>query len=129
MFSMLKQPPKKGSLQESVLLLYVLKLEEREYMRDLALAQVMVDKDAGIKKFEEYRKVMFPWIETAKARTDDQFRQMLMKEVSRGPLSVRPFGQVQSRLRKQMASNRIQSPAERKRQEDLFKGVGSLRVK
>lgn len=81
-------------------MLYVLMLEEREYMRDLATAQLMIDKDHGMKKFNEYQKKRFPWTETATNRDKDMYKQILLDELKKGPLLVRPMGnnKVKSRL-------------------------------
>jgi len=102
-------------------MLYVLKIEEREYMRDLAMAQIAIDKDTGVKKFEDYRKLMFPWIETSKKRQDKDIKDMLERETQRGPMSVRSMGPqtVRSRLKKVQPSKPM-TPADRKSQEELF---------
>ena len=88
LFATLREPPQKGTLRESVLLLYVLKKEEIEYARDLALAQIQLDKDKGLERFNEYRKTMFPWVETAKKRDEDFHRKLLADVVKQGPLFV-----------------------------------------
>lgn len=110
MFSTLREPPQKGSLRESILLLYVLKKEEIEYTRDLALAQVQVDKDKGIERFNEYRKVMFPWIETAKKRDDDAHKKLLADVVKQGPIVVRAVQQQKFRSRLVQRVEKGQTP-------------------
>jgi hypothetical protein len=121
----LREPPPKGSLRESVLLLYLLKKEEQEYSRDLALVQVQVDKDKGIERFNEYRKTMFPWIESAQAREKDIHAQILQRMVKEGPLTVRPMPTrgYKSRLVKKVEEKKL-TVEQRRKQDILLKKLG-----
>ncbi len=124
MFSTLREPPVKGSLRESVLLLYCIKKEEIQYIRDLALAQIQVAKDRGIEFFDDYRKKMFPWIETAKGREKDQHTKLLEQIVKAGPLVVRPLGMPKAKSRLVERKERSLTPEQKKSREELYKKLG-----
>ncbi len=127
-----RETPKKGSLRESVLLLYCLKREEIEYTRDLALAQIQISKDKGVEAFNEYRKAMFPWVDTAQKREEDTHKQLLEKIVKAGPPSISPMkmggGKMRSRLvqRKEVSENKVVTEEQRKKQNELYKQLGSM---
>lgn len=78
----------------------MLRKEQITYSRDLALAQIQIDKDKGLERFQEYRKEMFPWVETAKKRDEDAHKKILAEVVKKGPLVVSKVGtkSVRSRL-------------------------------
>jgi len=128
LFHTLREPPKKGSLRESILLLYVLKKAEIEYTRDLALAQIQLDKDKGLERFNEYRKTMFPWVETAKKRDDEAHRKILDEAVKRGPLVVRPLHQqkIKSRLVQRVEKHQASKATKEvlQQQNDLYRRLG-----
>lgn len=126
LFSTMREVPRKGSLRESVLLLFIMKKEEIEYMRDLALAQVMVDKEKGIDRFNEYRKTMFPWIETAKRRDEDAHKKLLKEVVQQGPLVVRAVHQprMRSRLVQRIEQSQVPTKEVLRKQDDLYKRLG-----
>lgn len=130
LFATLREVPRKGSLRESVLLLYVLKKEEIEYARDLAMAQVQLDKDKGLERFNEYRKVMFPWVETAKKRDDDFHKKLLAEVVKRGPLTVTAVQQktYRSRLVQRVDRATIEKNAKEslQQQDALYKRLGKI---
>lgn len=132
MFSLLREMPKKGSLRESVLLLYVLKREENEYMRDLALAQIQISKSKGAELFNEYRRAMFPWIETAKKRDEDTHKELLKKIVQAGPLAIRPMGlgkPMRSRLVQRVERPELtpeQLKEKRAKQDELYRKLGKI---
>lgn len=124
MYQLLREPPEKGSLRESVLLLYVMKQQQITFLRDLALAQVIVNQKYDV--FEDYQKEMFPWLETAKKRDRVDHIKKLMEEVKRGPISVSasPVPSVKSRLNSKVKKV-VMSDALRKQQNDLYKKMGS----
>ncbi len=127
-----RETPKKGSLRESVLLLYVLKKEEIEYTRDLALAQIQISKDKGVEIFNEYRKAMFPWVDTAQKREETNHKKILEQIVKAGPLSIRPLqmggGKMRSRLiqRKEVREQQPASEEQLKQQNELYKKLGNM---
>lgn len=114
--------PPKGSLQESVLVLYVLKKEQIEHARLRALAQAMTVKEKAKEAFEDYMKVAFPWLETQKKREYDAARAVLMKEIASGqvlgvkPLWMKSSSSVRSRLVKKVEA----SSADRARLDRLY---------
>lgn len=85
----LREPPPKGSLQESLLILLVLKKEHIEHARLRTLAQAIINKEKGPEVFEEYRKTAFPWVETQKKRDQQDHVRILAEEVKRGALGIR----------------------------------------
>lgn len=127
-----RETPKKGSLRESVLLLYCLKREEIEYTRDLALAQIQISKEKGVEAFNDYRKVMFPWVDTAQKREEDTHKKLLEQLVKAGPLSITPMksasGKIRSRLvqRKEASEKKPNTEEQRKKQNELYKQLGNM---
>lgn len=123
---MLREPPAKGSLRESILLLYVMKLQEIMYTRDLALAQLIVDR-TNTEKFKTYQRSMFPWIETAETRDKMAHLKALMDDIKKGPLTVTPMVEkkAQSRLAKKV-SRQDYDDAARRRQDNVYKKLGSM---
>lgn len=131
MFSALREPPPKGSLRESVLLLYVLKKEEIQYMRDLAVAQILVSKEKGAEVFDKYTKTMFPWTEVAKTREEDQHKKILEQIVRAGPLTVRPMQEMKSKSRlvqkkeaKSASTSSPMTPEQKKKQNEFYRKLG-----
>ena len=103
LFQTLREPPPRGSVRESVLRLFVMQKEEAEHAKFRALAQLLVDKEAGAKAFEEYFDAAFPHIKRELRKEDMSFAEILQKEVSHGGLSVQRLSsqkKVHSRLRR-----------------------------
>ncbi len=69
-------------------MLFFLMEEERKYMGELALAQLQLEKEKGVERFEEYRKMVFPWIKVAQDREKEVYRKALERAVRQGPLRV-----------------------------------------
>lgn len=103
----LREPPRFGSVRETVLIMFTLMQERSNHARLRALVQSVVDKEKGVEAFEEYMKVAFPWIETAKGRERLDYMKKLMNEVRRGPLAVAPMAmpRVRSRTREKIEKN------------------------
>lgn len=80
-------------------MLYVLKKEQIEHARLRALAQAIVEKEKGKEVFDEYMKVAFPWLETTKRREKDDHIKVLMEEVKKGSLGIKPLWQERARSR------------------------------
>ena len=103
MLSTMREPPAKGSLQESVLILLHMKQEEINHARIRALAQIMLNKEKGPEVFEEYMRSAFPWIETVKKRTNEEQIKLLNEEVKRGVIVIKGAlwqqKQIKSRLK------------------------------
>jgi hypothetical protein len=130
MFASLREPPPRGSPQESILMRFVLKKEEVEHARLRALAQAIIEKDKGKEVFDDYMKVAFPWLENQKGRDADVHRRILMDEVKRGGLAIKPLWEdtkMRSRLKTKVversAPAREKSPAEMNR---LYAKLGKV---
>ncbi len=94
-------------------------------MRDLALAQIQISKDKGVEFFNAYQKAMFPWVETGKARIEDQHKQILERAVKNGPLSIRPLNMKPMKSRLVQRVEKKQATAEqRRKQDELYKKLG-----
>lgn len=107
-------------------MLYVLKKEQIEHARLRALAQAIVSKDKGKEVFEEYMNVAFPWLETAKKRERADHVRLLMDEVKKGSLGIRPLWQdtqMRSRLRTRVVERQVpqDKPVARKSREEMNK--------
>lgn len=126
----LREPPRKGSLRESVLLLYCLKREEIAYTRDLAMAQIQISPEKGVEVFHKYQKAMFPWVDSGKGRVEDHHKKLLDQAVKMGPLSIKPVGAkpVKSRLVKQVQKKQSAAEAalQRRKQDELYKKLGKV---
>lgn len=84
----LRNPPRAGSLQESILLLLILKRDEIEMHKTRSLLQAIVKQDAGPEAFKEFFSVAFPWVKVAKKREEGEIIKRLQDEIKRGPLAV-----------------------------------------
>lgn len=100
-----------------MLTLLVVKLETIEHARFRALAQIVIDKEKGIEAFEEYMKIAFPYLEATKKKERKDHIQHLQREISRGPISVRPVQSptYKSRVQAARARSAPQSRAEERR--------------
>ena len=122
----LRAPPPKGSLQESALILLLMKLESIEHARFRALAQITVDKDKGVEAFEEYMKIAFPYLDAAKRRDRKEFTDLLQQEIMRGPLRV--IHVAQKKVRSRLKDRYVKRQAPRPQQElnQLYSKMGRL---
>jgi hypothetical protein len=122
----MREPPPKGSLRESVLMLYVLKKEMVEHARLRALAQSIVAKDKGVEAFDDYQKVAFPWFETQKKREKLDHLKLLFEEVKRGGLAVTPMAE--KPMRSRLKTRVIEREAQRddKSMNDLYSKLGMV---
>jgi hypothetical protein len=84
----LSRPPIPGSARESVLIEYYLRLDEINYARDLAQAQLALDPKEGAKRFDEFRHVQFPWLRTAQKREREKVVSELQKWAKSGPIQI-----------------------------------------
>jgi hypothetical protein len=127
LFASMREPPPRGSLRESILMLYVLKKEQVEHARLRALAQAILDKDKGAEVFNDYMKLAFPWLETQKKRNDSEHARILADEVKRGGMQVRPLWQ-ERKMRSRIRTKHIERSAELspRSREDLNKLYAKL---
>lgn len=102
LFQTLREPPPRGSVRESVLRLFVMQQEETEHAKFRALAQLLIDKEAGAKAFEEYFDIAFPHVKQESEKRDMSLAKLLQREVQQGGLSVQRMSsgkKVNSRLK------------------------------
>ena len=125
LFAALREPPERGSLQESILMLYVLKKEQVEHARLRALAQAIINRDKGKEVFDEYMKVAFPWLETQKKRDASDHMRLLEQEVRR-QLVIKPLAQktVKSRLRTKVIQR--STPKTKEQMDKLYGKLGRV---
>jgi len=97
----MQAPPPKGSLREWVLILLVGKLEDIEHARFRALAQLIIDKETGVKAFEEYMDIAFPSLAARKKKQHEEVLEILHKEVGKTALKVTPLATPKMRSRMQ----------------------------
>lgn len=78
-----------------------MKLENIEHAKFRAQAQIFMDKDKGVEAFEEYMKIAFPYLESAKKRDKADHIKALEKWVKGGPLKITPMlaPKMQSRMK------------------------------
>ena len=92
-------------------MLYVLKKEHIEHARLRALAQAIISKEKGKEVFDEYMKVAFPWIEVQKGRDKSDTIRLLMDEVKKGGLSIKPLWQQDKQIRSRMKTKVVEREA------------------
>lgn len=104
-------------------MLYVLKKEQVEHARLRALAQAIIAKDKAKEVFDEYMKVAFPWLETQKGRDKEDHVRVLMAEVQKGGLTVKPLwqeSQMRSRLKMKVVDRGEQKPVKSREDRNSF---------
>ena len=113
-----------GSLQESVLILLLMKQESIEHARFRALAQITIDKEKGIEAFDEYMKVAFPYMEATKRRERAQYMELMSREIKRGPLGVTPIQMptVRSKLKTRVVKKK--EAATKREADSLYRKLG-----
>lgn len=97
----LREPPEPGSLRESVLLLLIIQKDRIEHAATKLLTQSQVNAEAAPKAFEEYVKIRYPYLETAKKREKEATVNTLLSEIRKGPLVISPMGTPAMRSRMQ----------------------------
>lgn len=106
-------------------MLFVLKKEQVEHARLRALAQAVISKDKGKEAFDEYMKVAFPWLATSKRRERDDHVKVLLEEVKKGGLGIKPLWEekMRSRLKHKVIER---EPVQKTRDEmnQLYKKLG-----
>lgn len=99
----LREPPAPGSLQEWALTLLLLKLEEIEQARELAFAQLLLDKGKAAEAWSTYQETARFYVRAAQSKERQETIKKLLEEVQRGALGIRP-------LWEKPARSRLQSP-------------------
>jgi len=111
MLRTLRAPPPEGSLRESVLLLALMQEEIIEHARFRAAAQLQLDEEGGMKAFEDYMKLAFPYLESSRKAEFASAYRMLEEEVRRGPVGVRAL--LPSRLTSRVQATRYNARGQR----------------
>lgn len=111
-----------GSLQEFALRELVLIRDEIEHSRLTVLAQIAVNPEAGIKAYQDYLKVAFPYLKTSQQREYSDITKIIEREMKMFkdgiPISVSKKAPARSRLREQVDKNAVS------RTDKLFKKIG-----
>jgi hypothetical protein len=130
----MSEPPRKGSLRESLLMQYVLKRDLIEHARFRALATAITNKEKASDIFEEYRKEAFPWVETQKNRDAENTKRLLQEEVKRGALGIRPLWEATKKVRSRMKTRIIEAerpnpPPQRSKEEmaKIYSKLGTVK--
>lgn len=97
----MREPPKSGSLQEWALTLLLLKHEEIEQARELAFAQLLLDKGKAAEAWSTYQDVARFYVRAAQGKEREETIKKLLQEVGRGALGVRPLWEKPARSRLQ----------------------------
>jgi hypothetical protein len=118
----LQAPPRFGSLREWVLILTLHRLEDVEHAKFRALAQVTLDKDQGVKAFEDYMKIAFPYLEGRKKAQKDEAKGALKKWISEGAFKITPV--VQNNIRSKLKT-RVLARQASKEDSQLYQRVAS----
>lgn len=84
----LREPPEYGSARESFLRLHAIQRNDLEYLQDLALAQILIDKDQGKKAFDSYKDARFPWEGKNEELKKKQVAEIMEKVSKQGPIAV-----------------------------------------
>ena len=116
----LQAPPPSGSLQESVLILLLMRLESIEHAKFRALAQIELDPKAGVEAFDEYMKMAFPYLDAIKRRDQQDLMEHLKKEVARGAIQVTPVMPTKMKSRLKTRLQRRTKPRSKKEVESLY---------
>jgi hypothetical protein len=123
----MREPPKKGSLRESLLILYVLQKERVEHEQFRALVQTIINKEKGPEVFQECTQIRFPWLEKQKSRDKAEHLRLLLDEIKKGGLSIRPLAEakpMRSRLKTPPRPPALPSSAAR--DDRLYKKLGMI---
>lgn len=118
-------PPLKGSLRESALILLLMRLENIEHAKFRAQAQIHLDPEKGVEVFEEYMKVAFPYLESAKKQEKADHIKALEAWTKQGPMVVTPMlsPKLQSRMKHRIIDRDVKPNPERA--DRLYKKMGS----
>jgi hypothetical protein len=112
-------------------MLYVLKREQIEHARLRALAQAIIQKEKGKEVFDDYMNVAFPWLATSKRQEKNDHIRLLMEEVKKGQLGIKPLWQEtrgRSRLRTRVVerAEKQATPQARQNMNRLYSKLGKI---
>lgn len=128
MLATLREPPPKGSLRESVLLMYVLKRDQVEHGRLRALATAIINKEKAGEAFDDYMKQAFPWLESQKSRDHQRNITLLKEEIKRnaGGFGIKPLWEAKNKIRSRLKTRVVEGgiPRPKKEMDALYKKLG-----
>lgn len=103
-----------GSLRESILLMLIIQKDRIEHAASRMLTQSQVNPEAGPKAYDEYVKIRYPYLETAKKREHEDTIKQLHAAVGKGPIVIQPLGDpsVKSRMYKKIERAEHEQAAE-----------------
>jgi len=95
LFHMLRSPPIKGSYQELILQLYVLRQEYHRSEEIKILAEASLLGQDGFKVLEglwkDHIQARFPWFANHAKAEREEAAELLNEEVQRGPIQITPL--------------------------------------
>ena len=99
------------------------RLEDIEHARFRALAQLIADKEEGIKAFEKYMQIAFPALALQKRQKDEETKKVLAQWLARGPMRVTPI--TPPTIRSRMMTRVVKVDTDEKANA-LYRQLGSL---
>ena len=104
MYDAMSSPPRPGTPLESVMILLWQMRQESDYYLQRAIVQASIDPDQGkstTEAWKEFTDHFYPYLGPETKKSDQKALDVLMEEIKRGGLAVRPTApQVKSRMRK-----------------------------
>lgn len=102
----------------------LMKLEAVEHARFRALAQILINQDAGSKAFDEYMKIAFPYMDASKERDKKEAKEVLKEWLDQGAFNVRPLPmpKMKSKLKTRMLKRT--KPKTREEENALYEKIG-----
>jgi hypothetical protein len=98
------------------------RLEDIDHAKYLALVQVIIDKEEGVKAFEKYMEVAYPSLALRKKEQSAEMKKVLDEWINRGPMKVTPLAPLtgQSKLKK-----RVTRVIEDEKANAFYRGLGN----
>ena len=104
MYDAMSSPPRPGTPLESVMILLWQMRQEADYYLQRAIVQASIDPDEGkstTEAWKEYTDHFYPYLGEETKKSDHKALDVLMDEIKRGGLAVRPVApQVSSKMKK-----------------------------
>jgi len=92
----------------------IIQKDRIEHAATRMLTQSQINPEAGPKSYDEYVKIRYPYLETAKKREHDDAIARLNAEVKKGPMVIRPMGEpnIKSKLHKKIQRSDLEKPSD-----------------
>jgi len=102
-----------------------MRLENIEHAKFRAQAQIHMDPEKGVEVFEEYMKIAFPYLESAKKQEKADHIKALESWTKRGPMVITPMlsPKMQSRMKHKIIDRKVAKDPQRA--DRLYKKMGS----